>query len=118
MRISDWSSDVCSSDLPAPPVGQAGRASPPSPLQMHHTSLRAFSLRFPPLSHWWIRLGLQDLRILTLVETVDRRHVVSAFRVEQPPVVKIIRHPGRGNAPLRHYVTVRHLVLKAAVVPE
>src|SRR3546814_8285558 len=25
MRISDWSSDVCSSDLPAPPVDWGGR---------------------------------------------------------------------------------------------
>src|SRR3546814_11972818 len=45
MRISDWSSDVCSSDLPAAPFTSAGSkpgtATPPAPSSARRSSFRA-----------------------------------------------------------------------------
>src|SRR3546814_7040006 len=50
MRISDWSSDVCSSDLPGRRGGPGARPRN-SHLKNFHRSVRAISLSFEPLQY-------------------------------------------------------------------
>src|SRR3546814_9845759 len=55
MRISDWSSDVCSSDLPASPEGAPSIASFFIVIATDHPGMSEVRARVRPLHRIWLR---------------------------------------------------------------
>src|SRR3546814_17559517 len=95
MRISDWSSDVCSSDLTAPPPER--RSSRSSGI-MRGVGEGACDLVAIPLQRGWDRAGLPfyhavDLRVCRPHVPRPDARAIGGLVLRQPPVVPHIFQP-------------------------
>src|SRR3546814_990216 len=77
MRISDWSSDVCSSDLTGSGASRSGRTELETIMQFMHTGDELVVLRLD-------RLGRSTRDVLNLVHELDEKG--ASLRILEPEV--------------------------------
>src|SRR3546814_13005851 len=94
MRISDWSSDVCSSDLPVyrawrGPDGQAAGAAPPAPRRQSYGVPKALPLDEVLVALENVVVALDDFRGLLRAEPLGADLVL----LEESEALRVLHRP-------------------------